>query len=268
MPLDDHESTGKARQVGPSARRPAADHNANKPSRKGVALMKQTKFLAIGGAAASLAACAVTVAAPASAAPASGTTVSVRVEGISRTLLAPKTIKTHGGWVTKGGTPVGQCPATSAAGALDVATKGKWGGKFSSGLGVEVLSILGEKHSFTSNYFWGIWVNNRFAQFGACALKLRKGDQLLLGAISDAALDIALVLRAPSHVPVGHAFTVKVVSLPVSGAAKPVAGARVGGVLTNGRGNATLTAKSKGTLVLRAIKKPYVRSASMRVAVS
>jgi hypothetical protein len=232
-------------------------------------MKKKKKFLALGGAVAALAACAATVAAPAGAVSTSGTTVTVRVEGLTRTLLQPKTVNTRSGSITKGGTPAGQCPATSAAGALDAATKGRWGGKYSSGLGVEVLSILGETHSFTSPYFWGIWVNNRFAQLGACALKLRKGDQLLFGAISDTAPDVALLLSAPSRVPVGHAFTAKVVSLPaVKGVAKPVVGARVNGVATNSRGNATLIAKNRGTLVLRATKKPYIRSVSVRVSVS
>lgn len=227
--------------------------------------MNQKKFLAVAGVVAAL---AVLIAAPAGAA-AAGTTVTVRVEGAARTLLAPKTIKTHGGWITKGGTPVGQCPATSAAGALDVATKGRWGGKFSSGLGVEVLSILGEKHSFTSKYFWGIWVNNRFAQLGACALKLRKGTQLLFGAIPiTAAADNALLLRAPSHVTPGEAFTVKVTYLPQKGLAKPVAGARVGGAVTNSQGIATIPPKSKGTLFLRATKPSYIRSVFARVSVS
>jgi hypothetical protein len=231
--------------------------------------MYQKKFLAIGGAVAALAACAAIVTAPAAAATV-GTTVTVRVEGLNRTLLATKTVKTHGGWITKGGTPVGQCRATSAAGALDVATKGRWGGTFSSGLGIEVLSILGEKHPFTPpKYFWGLWINNRFASLGACALKLRKGTQLLFGAISDtASADNALLLRAPSHVTAGHAFTVKVTYLPPKGLAKPVAGARVGGAVTNSQGIATLTAHNKGTLFLRATKRPFIRSVFARLAVS
>jgi hypothetical protein len=227
--------------------------------------MNQKKFLAVVGLVAALAAL---IAAPAGAA-AAGTTVTVRVEGASRTLLGPKTIKTHDGWITKGGTPVGQCPANSAAGALDVATKGRWGGKYSSGLGVEVLSILSEKHSFTSRYFWGIWVNDRFAQLGACALKLRKGTQLLFGAIPvTAAADNALLLRAPSHVTAGKAFTVKVTYLPQKGRAKPVAGARVGGAVTNSQGVATIPPKSKGPLFLRATKPSYIRSVFARVSVS
>ena len=230
--------------------------------------MNQKKFLAIGGAVAALAAGAAILAVPAVAG-AVGTTVTVRVEGVSRTLLAPKTVKTHGGWITKGGTPVGQCPATSAAGALDVATKGRWGAKYSSVLGIEVLSILGEKHSFTSKYFWGIWINNRFAQLGACALKLRKGTQLLFGAIPvAAAADNALLLRAPSSATVGHPFTVKVTYLPAKGLAKPVAGARVGGAVTDSQGIATITPKSKGTLFLRATNPSYIRSAFARVRVS
>jgi hypothetical protein len=230
--------------------------------------MNQKKFLSIGGAVAAVAACAAILAAPAVAG-AVGTTVTVRVEGLNRTLLAPKTVKTHGGWITKGGAPVGTCPATRAAGALDVATKSRWGGKYSSGLGIEVLSILGEKHPFTPpKYFWGLWVNNRFASLGVCALRLHKGDQLLFGAISDTAADNALVLRAPSNVTVGKPFTVKVSYLPPKGLAVPVAGARVGGAVTNSQGIATLTAHAKGTLSLRATKRPFIRSVFARVSAS
>ena len=45
--------------------------------------------------------------------------VSVRVEGPTRTLLETKTVTAPStGSITLGGTPKGQCPADSAAGAL------------------------------------------------------------------------------------------------------------------------------------------------------
>ncbi len=62
------------------------------------------------------------------AALAAGTTVSVRVEGLTRTLLATKVVHTHSGSITKGGTPSRRLSATTAAGALDVATRHRWSG--------------------------------------------------------------------------------------------------------------------------------------------
>jgi hypothetical protein len=86
---------------------------------------------------------------------AGGAKVTVRVEGLSRTLLAPTTVKTHTGSITTGGTPRGACPATSAAGALDVATHHRWGGTYNQTYrDLELTSILGETHTFTSPYYW------------------------------------------------------------------------------------------------------------------
>src|SRR5439155_1094799 len=82
------------------------------------------KLIALCGA--TIAVFAVTPAAPLAAA---GTNVTVRVEGAKKTLLPATSASTHSGWITKAGTPTGKCPASSAAGALDVATSHNWGGK-------------------------------------------------------------------------------------------------------------------------------------------
>ena len=61
-----------------------------------------------------------------------GRGVTVSIKTLTKTLLAPT--REHGkpGWITKGGTPRGKCPGNSAAGALDVATRGHWTGKYYS----------------------------------------------------------------------------------------------------------------------------------------
>src|SRR5205807_8930019 len=65
----------------------------------------------------------------------SGTAVTVRVEGLKRTLLMPTVVHVNKtGSVTKGGAPAGACPASSAAGALDIATKHHWDGSYSASL--------------------------------------------------------------------------------------------------------------------------------------
>ena len=70
---------------------------------------------------------------PSAALAASGTPVSVRIEGQSKTLLAAKTVLVRSGSVTKNHAPRGACPAKSAAGALDAATHHRWSGSWSGG---------------------------------------------------------------------------------------------------------------------------------------
>ncbi len=222
------------------------------------------KLIALCGAAALV---GLLVAVPAGAA-GGGTTVTVRVEGLRQELLAPKAVKTHGGWITKGGTPTGKCSARTAAGALDVATHHRWSATYSASLGVEVTSILGETHPFTSHYYWSIWVDNRFAPAGVCGLTLRKGEQLLFAAVHYPGNPFPLALNAPAHATSGKPFKVTVVWFPAKGKAKPLAGARVDGALTNSHGIAKITPHKAGTLVLRATKAGYIRAAPVRVTVS
>jgi hypothetical protein len=204
---------------------------------------------------------------------AGGTTVTVRVEGLNRTLLATKTVTTHTGWITKYGAPKGDCPAMSAQGALDGATRHRWVGTWSTKYGpeYEITSILGETHSFSSTDFWDIFVNNVPASAGACELNLHPGEQLLFAAVPDSGTAYPLALTAPASVTAGHSFTVKVVWFNGGGKSKPLAGARVSGIgvqsaLTNSRGLATIVDAHVGALVLhagkKAAKKYYVRAAA------
>jgi hypothetical protein len=193
--------------------------------------------------------------------------VTVRVEGLTHELLAPTTATTHTGWITKAGTPQGKCPATSGAGALDVATHHRWGGAYSSSLGLAVTSILGETHTFSSKDYWSVWVDNRFASAGVCGLKLHRGEQLLFAAVPISGTEYPIALTAPSRVAAGAAFKVHVVWVAPKGT-KPLAGARVNGAVTDARGVATIQAGSAGKLLLRATKVGYIRAAPVSVTVS
>jgi hypothetical protein len=233
--------------------------------------MYRKKFLYL----APLAACAATAALIVPGAFAAGTSprVTVRVEGLKHTLLAPTTVEAPAtGSITKGGTPRGKCSTDSAAGALDVATHHRWGAHYSSSFGdIEVLSILGETHKFSSKYFWEIFVNNIAATKGACHIKLRKGQQLLFAAVPSAlgSAESPTALTAPSHATSNVPFKVKVVWFnQLTHKAKPLAGAVVDGVKTNGFGLARITATHSGTLVLQATKKGFIRTAPVRVTVS
>ena len=79
----------------------------------------------------------------------------------------------HGeqGWITKGGTPRGKCPGHTAAGALDVATHGRWTGKYYASVGgIFITSILGVKPKGSD--FWELVVNGKVSSKGACGVNL------------------------------------------------------------------------------------------------
>src|SRR5205807_10563438 len=113
--------------------------------------------------------------------------------------------------LTRFGAPKGKCPDTSAAGALDEATHQHWDGKYESSFGdYEVLSILGEAHSFSSKDFWELFVNNGASSTGACGTHLHAGEELLFAAVPDKGTEFPIAISAPAHVRRGDSFTVKV----------------------------------------------------------
>ncbi len=103
--------------------------------------------------------------------------VTVQVKNGTKT-LTNSVVHGEKGWVTKGGTPKGQCPGSSAAGALDAATHGKWTGKYDSGLGgLYVTSIDGVKPK--GKEYWAIYVNGKYSSLGLCLVKLHAGEKVL-----------------------------------------------------------------------------------------
>ncbi len=233
--------------------------------------MKLRRSLACArmGVAGAVVACGLIGAGSALASPA----VSVRVEGLSRTLLPARTVHPPAsGSITKGGTPAGTCPADTAAGALDAATRHRWGGTYSSGLGIEVSNILGATYSFSRGSYWGFYVNDRFASKGICDTPLHTGDQYLFAAVpAKGRTPLPLVVTAPRKVTVGTAFDVRTFVYTGKGnATRPVGGARFSGVTgtTNAKGVAMVTPHRTGRVSLVASRTGYVRSAAQTVAVS
>jgi len=226
--------------------------------------MHRRSIIALGGTLAAL----VLASSTAGAASPGGTTVTVRVEGKSKTLLAPTVIHTHTGWITRYGAPKGKCKATSAAGALDVATRHKWTGTWESSFGdYEITAILGEKHPFSSHSYWELFVDNASSNFGACGTKLHHGATVLFAAVPDSG-EFPLALSAPKSARVGHSITIKVDYYNAKGTATPLAGAKVDGKSTNSKGTVTITPARAGTLTLKATKAGYIRSAAVKVHVS
>lgn len=211
------------------------------------------------------------LAAPAGAL-AAGTTVSVRVEGAKRTLLAPTVVHTHAGFITKGGTPKGSCPATNAAGALQLATKGQWGGTYASGLGIELISIFGERHTFSSPFYWGFWINNKYANSGICDQTLHRGDRLLFAPAPMKGNVFPTAFRAPRTGTTGSPLKLRVVYYTKAGKARPLARARVSyghaTALTNSAGYVTVHVTKAGRYRFTAAEKGYIRPVPVTVRVS
>jgi hypothetical protein len=188
--------------------------------------------------------------------------VTVRVEGLSETKVLPTLLTTTTAPVVKDGKPEDSCPGTSAAGALEVATKGEWGGKWFSGLGYSVETIENEGYPFTQPYYWTFWVNHKSQEVGVCGVEMKSGDEVLLfpECFSEKAGEcppnpLPLGVEAPTAANAGEPVTVTVKRYNAKGEASPAVGADVigggAGASTDSEGHATLKFFGKGTVTLR-----------------
>jgi len=198
------------------------------------------------------------------------TTVTVRVEGFNGVTLLPQT------QVTTSTAPVpvegGVCSGTSVGGALYDATHGDWDAKEAS-TGVEILGIEGVNLPpfGTEDYaYWAIWLNNEFAQNGACAEQARPNMDIVFAGqcfamgpnclASATAPDHFLTMTPPTSadVAVGESVSVTVGSLNTgSGASEALPeGVTVTGgpmpVSPSSQGVATLKFTAAGTYTLQA----------------
>jgi hypothetical protein len=193
----------------------------------------------------------------------SGTRVSVRVEGISSTLLAETSVSATATSIDKDGKPADTCEGDTAAVALQDATKGSWtAGTYSSGLGYPVVGIRGESYPFTSDYYWSFWVNGKPATTGICGATLHAGEHILFfpqcaeesaskcpqGQFNPAVLE----LTGPASARAGKAITLSVSSLAnLTGKTSPGAGVKLSAaghtVTTGASGKAKLTFAKAGS---------------------
>lgn len=215
--------------------------------------------------AATLAGAAVSVATAAAKTP----KVSVRVEGLSRTLVPAKLIQTRSGSVKRQGHEV---VGTTALGALNTVTHGRWTGTWDAEFSEwELIGILGEQHPFTSKYFWAVYLDNTLASTGAGEAQLKSGDKVVFAALPDSDYDEELLgVAAPGSIASGSRFRVRVVYYNAAGRAHALAGATVsldGHSVTSGSGGiAHLRAGGSGTETLRVSDHGYVRTeTSVRV---
>jgi hypothetical protein len=203
-------------------------------------------------------------------------TVTVRVEGLNETKLPPTQVTTTTAPVVKDGKSADACPGISAAGALELATGGNWGGKWFGGaintegkfvgLGYAVETIAGENHAFGSGAFWDLWINHMASEHGACEVEPQAGAEVLFVPCSETASECPgpLGVQAAATANVGEAVAVTVQKYSSGGAASPAVGASVNGGVkaetTDANGHATLTFSSPGEFTVRATAPTFVRS--------
>jgi hypothetical protein len=208
-------------------------------------------------------------------------TVTVRVEGESSTLL-PRTTVTLGG-----PEPVSGCTANSVAAAINLAVNGNWDhGEANKGGGDFTQTILGETHAFTrESDTWAEWVNYKWGG-GICTDLLGDGGEVVMVADHEpepffAPTVLPLVVSgAPSSVQVGAPFTVKVDAIHTpegafaemgQGTPQPASGVTVSGAgasgVTDANGNATLAVPSVGAATLGAAKPGLAPSAAFEICV-
>jgi hypothetical protein len=196
---------------------------------------------------------------------ASPATVTVRVVGAGPaypTLLPTTTVTTSTAPVVKDGQPADACTGTSAAGALELATKGNWGGEWSSSFGYGVETIEGVSYPFTQPDYWTFWLNNKPSETGVCGAELDTGDSVLFF-VNCYSEEVAgcpaaanpLSVAVPTSVNVGAPTSVLVTSYAnETGVPSPAAGAIItgGGVdaTTDPTGQATLTFPTAGQFTL------------------
>jgi hypothetical protein len=208
--------------------------------------------------------------------------VTVRVEGIDRTLVEEVRLTTSTNPVNKSGKEGESCSGTSVAGALEQATGGDWAGTYSKDYSEYfVNAIKGEAHAGDPDY-WTFWVNHKAAQTGICASELQEGDEVLFF-IDYCTFDPVtfnctnepvrpLELRVPATAKRGDTVSAKVVRFDASGAETPVAGARVAGegfsATTGADGTAPIEIGVSGDLRLRADKSNHARSAYETICVA
>lgn len=193
--------------------------------------------------------------------------VTVRVEGPSATLAAAQ-VRTLARPVVKDGEH--GCSGTSAAGALELATKGRWTAAYNASFGYFLTGVGGVTPSGSD--YWTVWVNGRSSMTGLCDTELQDGDEVLLFVCTptpdfSGCANRPLALIAPKRK--STAPTVQVVAYGADGRPTPVAGATVTGgakaVKTDAKGRAKVTLTA-GQSDLRATRPGDVPSATLHCA--
>jgi len=212
----------------------------------------------------------------ASAAAAPSTAITVRVEGPKRTLVPAAGVVLSAGTIVKDGVAVDSCSGLSAAGALELATRGNWGGTWSASFSAYFLTTIDNLAlPSTGAEYWAFWVNNAPASEGICSYDPKPGDSLLFfpdcfGKTCPKNAGV-LGVKAPAIALVGRPFTVTVTAYDdAKGTPSKAVGATVSGggaqAKTTGGGTAKLSFTQAGRFTLK-VDAPHAVRTETRVCV-
>ncbi len=209
--------------------------------------------------------------------------VLVRIEGVDSTIQPRVSLRTSTGTVTKDGQH--SCTGTSAAGALEIATRGDWTGPWSDAYGYGIDVVRGNAHPFFSGNYWAFYVNDVAQSTGICGRELSAGEEVLFVPQPEDPAKTKGLLRlsgVPARIAPGEAVTVTVTRhtsefaadppYTPSGKSAPAANATVTGngvtLTTDAQGRASFVPAARGELDLRATRDGDVRSATERLCVT
>ena len=205
--------------------------------------------------------------------------VTVRIEGPARTLLAATAVRLSSTAVVKDGVKADSCSGTSAAGALQDATAGRWLGTWSKSFkGYLLTGIDGVSFSSAGAQFWAFWVNDKPASLGICGYDPKPDDSLLFFPDCYGKTcppnDGVLGVKSAATAVVGKPFAVRVTAYSdAKGAPSQKDGAHVSGggasATTGASGTAALTFAHRGRFTIDVTAAHSVRTeASVCVAAS
>jgi hypothetical protein len=204
------------------------------------------------------------------AAATSASTITVRVEGTTKTLLRTTAVALGSGSIVKDGNTADSCSGHSAAGALELATRGDWKGTWSASYNAYFLtSIEGQSFPSTRAEFWAFWVNDAPSASGICGYDPKPGDSLLFfpdcyGKTCPKSAGV-LGVTAPAVATIGRPYTVAVTAYSdakgtPSKAAEATVSAGGASAKTAANGKASLSFTHAGRFTLKVAKPNAVRA--------
>ncbi|HYI80228.1 MAG TPA: hypothetical protein VEW67_05170 [Thermoleophilaceae bacterium] len=205
------------------------------------------------------------------------TAVDVRIEGINSTIFdGPvttdgKTVTTTtGGSHSCDGTNGGANPsagATPITALDDAAIKGgfTWDGTWYDSFSDYTTDRIGpDAANLVTFQFWGLFINEAYAEVGGCQFRVSAGDEVLWAYDAYARQQGVLSLSGDGGTRPGVPAAVRVTK---ARAGSPVEGAQIGSEATAADGTAQLTFAEPGVYRLKAEHPQYVRSRALTICV-
>jgi len=205
------------------------------------------------------------------------TAVDVRIEGKTSTIFdAPvttdgKTVSTAtGGSHTCDGTNGGANPsagATPITALDDAAAKGgfTWDGTWYDSFNDYTADRIGpDAANLVTFQFWGLFINESYAEVGGCQFRVNSGDEVLWAYDAYARQQGVLSLSGDGATQPGVPAAVRVTKARVG---SPVEGAVIGSETTVADGTALLAFAEPGLYRLKAEHPQYVRSRALTICV-